>query len=106
MKVKLIEYPFGKDLNIDQDIVWFIQTTEDNNESHTVMWDELKGYVVYVMDKHVPSLRMAAYLNALDANAAFDKIRNWFIEQNKRKQIKILREVEIEMVKNVSNEEN
>lgn len=103
MKVKLIEYPFGKDLGIDQDVVWFIQTVEEDNKTHTVMWDEQNGYVVYIMDKHVPSLQMAAYTNSLDANIAFDKIRNCFIEQNKQHQIKVLREVEIEMVKNVSN---
>ena len=103
MKVKLIEYPFGKDLNIDQDVVWFIQTVEEDNKKHTVMWDESRGRVVYIMDKHVPSLQMAAYRNALDANVAFDKVRTWFIEQNKQHQIKVLREVEIEQVKNVSN---
>ena len=103
MKVKLIEYPFGKDLDIDQDVVWFIQTVEDNDKKHTVMWDEQNGHVVYIMDKHVPSLQMAAYTNALDANVAFDKIRNWFIEQNKQNQIRVLREVEIGLVKNVSN---
>lgn len=106
MKVKLIEYPFGKYLNIDQDVVWFIQTVDEDNKAHTVMWDEQNGYAVYIMDNHAPSLSMAAYTNLLDANIAFDKIRNWFIEQNKQHQIKVLREVEIEMVKNVSNQEN
>ena len=103
MKVKLIEYPFGKDLDIDQEVVWFIQTVEDDNKKHTVMWNETDGRVVYIMDKHVPSLQMAAYINALDANVAFDKVRNWFIEQNKQNQIRVLREVEIGPVKNVSN---
>ena len=103
MKVKLIEYPFGKDLNIDQDVVWFIQTVEEDDKKHTVMWDESRGRVVYIMDKHVPSLQMAAYRNALEANVAFDKVRNWFIEQNKQNQIRVLREVEIGPVKNVSN---
>ena len=106
MKVKLIEYPFGKVLNINQDVVWFIQTVEGDNKAHTVMWDELNGRVVYIMDKHAPSLQMAAYTNSLDANIAFNKIRKWFIEQSKQHQIKVLREVEIEMVKNVSNQEN
>lgn len=106
MKVKLIEYPFGKYLNIDQDVVWFIQTVDEDNKAHTVMWDEDNGRVVYVVDNHAPSLSLAAYTNSLDANIAFDKIRNWFIEQNKQHQIKVLREVEIEMVKNISNQEN
>lgn len=103
MKVKLIEYPFGKNLDMDQEVVWFIQTEEEDNKAHTVMWDEHNGRVVYIMDNHAPSLRWAAYTNSLDAHIAFDKIRNWFIEQNKQHQIKVLREVEIEMVKNVSN---
>lgn len=103
MKVKLIEYPFGKDLDIDQDVVWFIQTVEEDNKAHTVMWDEQNGRVVYIVDNHTPTLRWAAYTNSREADIAFDKIRNWFIEQNKQKQIKVLKEVEIEMVKNVSN---
>ena len=103
MRVKLIEYPFGKDFGIDQEVVWFIQTVEEDNKAHTVMWDEHNGRAVYIVDNHAPSLRWAAYLNALDANVAFDKVRNWFIEQNKKHQIKVLREVEIEQVKNGSN---
>lgn len=103
MKVKLIEYPFGKDLDIDQEIVWFIQTEEEDNKAHTVMWDEQDGRVVYIVDNHAPSLSMAAYKNALEANVAFDKVRKWFIEQSKQHQIKVLREVEIERVKDLSN---
>ena len=39
MKVKLIEYPFGKDLNIDQDVVWFIQGTCDNRKWDNYMYN-------------------------------------------------------------------
>ena len=106
MKVKLIEYPFGKYLNISQDVVWFIQTVEDDDKAHTVMWDEPNGRVIYIMDHDTSALSSAAYTNAIDANIAFDKIRKWFIEQSKQHQIKVLREVEIETVKNVSNQEN
>ena len=30
MKFKLVEYPYGREIGFKQDIVWFIQGTDDN----------------------------------------------------------------------------
>ena len=30
MKFKLVEYPYGREMGFKQDIVWFIQGTDDN----------------------------------------------------------------------------
>lgn len=54
MKVKLIEYPFGKQLpGCDQDIVWFIKTVDEDNHAMTCFWYQDKPLFVSNFDLHI-----------------------------------------------------
>ncbi len=97
MKLKLIEYPFGKDLRLDQETVWLIQGSSDNGKTWMFcFWNTVSGIPTYVASN---SIDIAAYRKIKDAYKAFDKIAEWYREQATQHQIKILREVEIETVK-------
>ena len=38
MKFKLVEYPYGKEIGFNQDVVWFIQGTCDNRKWDNYIW--------------------------------------------------------------------
>ena len=38
MKFKLVEYPYGRAIGFNQDIVWFIQGTSDNKIWNNYVW--------------------------------------------------------------------
>ena len=96
MKFNLIEYPYGREIGFNQDVVWFIQGTSDNKNWHTYIWS---------YDIHSPSIieqtrysgfcpPIAAYMTLKEANEAFDKITDYYKKLVKEKPIGILREVE------------
>ena len=95
MKLKLVEYPFGKDLGLKQEVVWFIQGSFDGKTFMPCVWNDKLGIPAYV----AKDLAYAAFDSINVAHATFDKIAEWYREQAKQHQIKILREVEIEDVK-------
>ena len=88
MKFKLVEYPYGREMGFKQDIVWFIQGTDDNKTWDFYRWDkDLPVIVSY----HCPP--RSAYLTIEEANEAFDKITDYYREELKEKTIRTLREV-------------
>lgn len=74
-------------MGFKQDIVWFIQGTDDNKT-----WN-FSAIVFEKESYHCPP--RSAYLTIEEANEAFDKITNYYREQVKEKPIRILREVEV-----------
>lgn len=96
MKFKLIEYPYGREIGFNQDIVWFIQGTDNNKTWNNYIWN---------YNVHSPSIvlesfsrvrpPMSAYVKIEEANEAFDKITNYYKAVKEGKNISILREVEI-----------
>lgn len=97
MKFKLVEYPYGREMGFNQDIVWFIQGTDDNKTWNNYRWSNDSPAIVFEKESfyNCPSIPISAYLTFEDANEAFDKITNYYKEQLKEKPISILREVEI-----------
>ena len=94
MKFKLVEYPYGREIGFKQDIVWFIQGTDDNKTWDFYRWGKDSPAIVYEKESyHRPP--MSAYLTIEEANEAFDKITNYYREQVNEKPISILREVEV-----------
>ena len=93
MKFKLVEYPYGKEIGLKQDIVWFIQGTDDNKTWNNYVWRNSRA-IVYEKEVYHRS-PISAYLTIEEANEAFDKITNYYREQVKEKPISIIREVEI-----------
>ena len=96
MKFKLVEYPYGRAIGFNQDIVWFIQGTSDNKIWNNYIWnyDNCSPSILFeyeICSGACPPI--SAYLTIKDANEAFDKITNYYIE--KENQIRTLREVEI-----------
>lgn len=94
MKFKLVEYPYGREMGFIQDMVWFIQGTDDNKTWDFYRWGTVSPAIVFEKESyHCPS--RSAYLTIDEANEAFDKIIDYYKEQVKEKPIRILREVEI-----------
>ena len=94
MKFKLVEYPYGKELGFKQDIVWFIQGTDDNKTWNNYVWRNSPSIVYEKEVYHRPPI--AAYLTIEEANEAFDKIIDYYKKQTDEKPISILREVEVQ----------
>ena len=94
MKFKLVQNPYGREMGFKQDIVWFIQGTDDNKTWNFYRWGKDSPAIVFEKESyHCPP--RSAYLTIEEANEAFDKITNYYREQVKEKPISILREVEI-----------
>lgn len=93
MKFKLVEYPYGREMGFKQDIVWFIQGTDDNKTWNNYVWRNSPAIVYEKELYHCPP--MSAFLTIDEANEAFDKITNYYREQTKENKIRTLREVEI-----------
>ena len=100
MKVKLIEYPFGKQLpGCDQDIVWFIKTVDEDNHAMTCFWYQDKPLFVSNFDLHI-----AAYKSKDLAKKAYENIVNYYINESKKHPIKVLDETNINIVNNYSKD--
>lgn len=93
MKFKLVQYPCGREIGFKQDIVWFIQGTDDNKTWNNYVWRNSPAIVYEKELYHCPP--MSAFLTIDEANEAFDKITNYYREQTKENKIRTLREVEI-----------
>ena len=93
MKFKLVQNPYGRERGFKQDIVWFIQGTDDNKTWNNYVWKNSPAIVFEKESYHC--LPRSAYLTIEEANEAFDKITNYYREQVKEKPISILREVVI-----------
>ena len=94
MKFKLVQYPYGRAIGFKQDIVWFIQGTDDNKTRDFYRWSKDSPAIVYEKEVyHRPPI--SAYLTIEYANEAFDKIIDYYKKQLKENQIRTLREVEI-----------
>lgn len=98
MKIKLIEYPFGRDLGLQEKTVYFIQTEEKGSFGiNYVMWhNDSVAYVGKINGEYSgETLKMAALLDYKTALQHYEKIKAWFIEQRKKGQVKTLKEAEI-----------
>ena len=97
MKFKLVEYPYGREIGFNQDIVWFIQGTVDNGRWDNYIWNNNYNSPSMVLEKNMHGVcpPMSAYLTIKEANEAFDKIINYYREQTKEKSIRTIREVEL-----------
>ena len=93
MKFKLVQYPCCREIGFKQDIVWFIQGTDDNKTWNNYVWRNSPAIVYEKELYHCPP--MSAFLTIDEANEAFDKITNYYREQTKENKIRTLREVEI-----------
>lgn len=89
-KFKLVQYPYGREMGFKQDIVWFIQGTDDNKTWNFYRWGKVSPAIV-----SYHCLLRSAYLTIDEANEAFDKITDYYREELKEKNIRTLREVEI-----------
>ena len=97
MKFKLVEYPYGREIGFNQDIVWFIQGTFNNGRWDNYIWNSNYNSPAIVVENNMHRVcpPMSAYLTIKEANEAFDKITNYYREVKEGKNISILREVEI-----------
>lgn len=97
MKFKLVEYPYGREIGFNQDIVWFIQGTDDNKTWNNYIWsyDNCSPSIILENNSLYRRPPMSAYVKIDEANEAFDKITNYYKELKEGKNINILREVEI-----------
>ena len=93
MKFKLVQYSYDREIGFKQDIVWFIQGTDDNKTWNNYMWRNSPAKKKEKESYHCPP--RSAYLTIEEANEAFDKITNYYREQVNEKPISILREVEV-----------
>ncbi len=96
MKVRLIEYPFGREIGLLEKTVYFIQT-EENGKFNYVMWhNDSVAYVGKIKGEYSnESLKMSAIIDYNTAVQHFEKIKSWFIEQKKKGQCKTVKEAEI-----------
>lgn len=94
MKFKLVEYSYGKEIGFKQDIVWFIQGTDDNKNWNNYVWRNSPA-IVYEKESYRACPPMSAYLTIEEANESFDKIIDYYKKQIVKKPISIIREVEI-----------
>ena len=98
MKFKLVEYPYGREIGFNQDIVWFIQGTYDNKTWYNYIWsyDNCSPSIMLENnDFYTRTPPISAYVKIEEANEAFDKIIDYYRKQVNEKPIGILREVEI-----------
>lgn len=93
MKFKLVQNPCGREMGFKQDIVWFIQGTDDNKTWNNYVWRNSPAIVYEKEVYHRPPI--SAYLTIEEANEAFDKIIDYYRKQTNEKPISIIREVEI-----------
>ena len=93
MKFKLVEYPYGKELGFKQDVVWFIQGTDDNKTWNKYVWRNSPAIVYEKEVYHRPPI--SACFTIEQAYEAFDKIIDEDKKQTGEKPISIIREVEI-----------
>ena len=94
MKFKLVQYPYGMEMGFKQDIVWFIQGTDDNKTWNFYRWGKVSPSIVFEKESY-HCLPRSAYLTIEEANEAFDKIIDYYRKQTDEKPISIIREVEI-----------
>ena len=94
MKFKLVQYSYGRELGFKQDIVWFIQGTDDNKTWNFYRWGKVSPAIVFEKESY-HCLPMSAFLTIDEANKAFDKIIDYYKKQTDEKPISILREVVI-----------
>ena len=81
MKFKLVQYPYGREMGFKQDIVWFIQGTDDNKTWNFYRWGKVSPAIVFEKESyHCPP--MSAYLTIEEANEAFDKIIDYYKKTN------------------------
>ena len=80
-------------MGFKQDIVWFIQGTDDNKTWNNYVWRNSPSIVYEKEVYHRPP--MSAYLSIEEANEAFDKIIDYYRKQTDEKLIIALREVEV-----------
>ena len=66
MKFKLVEYPYGREIGFKQDIVWFIQGTDDNKTWNNYVWRNSPAIVYEKESYHCPPI--SAYLTIEEAN--------------------------------------
>jgi len=99
MKFKLVEYPYGREIGFNQDIVWFIQGTDDNKTWFNYIWNYDNCSPSIILETTKPYSRsclpISTYVKIEEANEAFDKIINYYREQLKEKSICTIREVEL-----------
>lgn len=99
MKFKLVEYPYGRELGLNQDTIWFIQGTSDNTKWSNYVWSYDYGSPSTVVESDRRHPRgcppISAYLTIENATEAFDKIITYYREQLKEKPIRTIREIEI-----------
>ena len=61
MKFKLVQYPYGREMGFKQDIVWFIQGTDDNKTWNFYRWGKVSPAIVFEKESyHCPP--RSAYL--------------------------------------------
>ena len=60
MKFKLVQNPYGREMGFKQDIVWFIQGTDDNKTWNNYVWRNSPSIVYEKEVYHRPP--MSAYL--------------------------------------------
>ena len=96
MKFKLIECHSGREFGFNQDIIWFIQGTDDNKNWNNYIWkyNHNSPAIVFEKESYCCPLR-SVYLTLEEANEAFDKIIDYYRKQTNEKPISIIREVEI-----------
>ena len=99
MKIKLIEYPYGREIGFNQDTIWFIQGTDNNKTWNNYVWNNDSPSIVFEKEliycRGVICPPISAYLKIEEAKEAFDKIIDYYRKQVKEKTIRTLREVEI-----------
>lgn len=93
MKFKLVESHCGREMGLKQDIVWFIQGTDDNKTWNNYVWRNSPAIVFEKESYHCQP--RSAFLTIDEANEAFDKIIDYYKKQLKENQIRTLREVVI-----------
>ena len=88
MKFKLVESHYGREIGFNQDIVWFIQGTNDNKTWYNYIWSYMDCSPSIILEKERLSRTcppMSAYLTNEEANEAFDKIIDYYKKTTKRK---------------------
>lgn len=99
MKFKLVEYPYGREIGLNQDTIWFIQGTNDDKEWSNYVWchDDCSPSVVVESNRPYPRAcpPISAYLTIEAANEAFDKIITYYREHFIENPIRTIREIEI-----------
>lgn len=99
MKFKLVECHLGREIGFKQDIVLFIQGTDDNKTWNNYVWCDNSPSIVFEKEliycRGVICPPPSAYLTLKEANESFDKITNYYKKQIEEKPDVILREEDI-----------